>query len=121
LEVSAGSARCPLLEPEVEAEARLRASLQASCGDPVESLDEVDVAVEVVEPLRLDGVLALPCRADRHRRSMSFEPAVEVGQLDVVSDDLGIEAGNPRFNLAARSAARRPVERIPRHFACTGS
>jgi hypothetical protein len=67
----------------------------------VESLDQLDVAVEVVESLQLDAVLALPGRAGCHARSVCFELAVEIGELGAVLDDFGIAAGGAVLDLAA--------------------
>jgi hypothetical protein len=39
------------LTSQLDAEASFGASFEATCGDVVESLDQLDVAVEVVEPL----------------------------------------------------------------------
>jgi hypothetical protein len=93
-------------KPEFDAEAWFRTSPQASCGDLVESLDQLDVAVEVVEPLQLDVVLALPCRAGCDARGVCFQLAVQIGELGVVADDLGIETDNAVFDLAASRAVR---------------
>jgi hypothetical protein len=76
----------------------------------VESLDQVDFAVEVVEPLQLNGVLALPGRAGCHGRSVCFELAVEISELDVVSDDLGIAAGDVVLDLPASGGMGAPAD-----------
>lgn len=63
-----------------------------------------------MEPLQLDVVLALPCSAGVHSRGVGFELAVEISELDVVSDDLSIEAGDPVFDLTASSRVRAPAD-----------
>lgn len=80
----------------------------------VESLDQLDVAVEVVEPPQLDAVLAFPCRAGGHGRSVCFELAVEISELDIPSDDLGIAAGDATLDLGLCSGGAIPVSRVER-------
>jgi hypothetical protein len=95
---------------ELDAEAPFHASVQAPCGDRVESVDQLDGAVDVVEPLQLDAVGALPCRAHRHDRSMGFELAVEIASLTSYRT---ISASKPaiRASISQRLAGclRRPM------------
>jgi hypothetical protein len=88
------------LTSQLNAEASFGASFESACGDVVESLDQLDVAVKVVESLQLDAVLALPGRGGCDGRGVCFELAVEIGELGVVSDDLGIAAGDAVLDLA---------------------
>lgn len=63
-----------------------------------------------MEPLELDAVLAFPCRAGCHGRSVCFE-LVEIGELGVVPDDLCIAAADAVLDLAASGGMGASADR----------
>lgn len=64
-----------------------------------------------MEPLELDAVLAFPCRAGCHGRSVCFELVAEIGELGVVSDDLGIAAADAVLDLVASGGMGASADR----------
>jgi hypothetical protein len=56
------------LQTESDAKPSFDPSVEVPHGDLVESLDQIDAPVEVLEPLQLDAVLPLPCRPVRYDR-----------------------------------------------------
>jgi hypothetical protein len=60
-------------QTEFDAKPSFDPSVEVPHGDLVESLDQIDAPVEVLEPLQLDAVLPLPCRPVRYDRGKRFE------------------------------------------------
>jgi hypothetical protein len=89
------------LQTEFDAKPSFDPSVEVPHGDLVESLDQIDAPVEVLEPLQLDAVLPLPCRPVGYDRGKRFELPGEGGELAVVSSDLGVGAGDAVLDLAA--------------------
>jgi hypothetical protein len=89
------------LQTEFDAKPSFDPSVEVPHGDLVESLDQIDAPVEVLEPLQLDAVLPLPCRPVGYDRDKRFELPGEGGELAVVSSDLRVGAGDAVLDLAA--------------------
>lgn len=76
-------------------------SAETRRGDLIESLDQLDAAVELLDPSQFRSMLAFPCAARSDSRSEAFESPVELGELDVVSGDLRVEVSDAVFDFTA--------------------
>src|SRR3954469_21399039 len=88
----------------------LDAALDVSGDASVDALVPLDLMIECVEAEKVCAVGFLPCGPDPQRRGEVGELGLEVHELEVVADDLGVEASDPLLEFTPLSSVGSAAE-----------
>ena len=111
--VSPSKARFQLVdwEPRLPPDAKVALNTTLKCAiDTIQSLDEIDVTVEGVEPIEVGAVPALPASPLKYVGREFCEPALEFRCLLVVAADVDLEASDAPLEFTALGSMRTSAD-----------